>query len=113
MDELMRGRVVVAGEATGEVLLSSQPLSFWGGYDHRTGEIIDRRHPLSGQIAAGRILATPMLPKSVQVLMTNSAKYAYYVPGLLAAQVVFGSMADCVASAAEGRVVRDESLWMS
>jgi len=59
------------------------------------------------------ILATPMLPKSVQVLMTNSAKYAYYVPGLLAAQVVFGSMADCVASAAEGRVVRDESLWMS
>jgi predicted aconitase len=59
------------------------------------------------------ILATPMLPKSVQVLMTNSAKYAYYVPGLLAAQVVFGSMADCVASATEGRVVRDESLWMS
>ena len=59
MDELMRGRVVVAGEATGEVLLSSQPLSFWGGYDHRTGEIIDRRHPLSGQIAAGRILALP------------------------------------------------------
>jgi len=55
----MRGRVVVAGEATGEVLLSSQPLSFWGGYDHRTGEIIDRRHPLSGQIAAGRILALP------------------------------------------------------
>jgi predicted aconitase with swiveling domain len=59
VDELMRGRVVVAGEATGEVLLSSQPLSFWGGYDHRTGEIIDRRHPLSGQIAAGRILALP------------------------------------------------------
>jgi predicted aconitase len=55
------------------------------------------------------ILATPMLPKSVQVLMTNSAKYAYYVPGLLAAQVVFGSMADCVQSAIAGRVVRDES----
>jgi len=57
------------------------------------------------------ILATPMLPKSVGVLMTNSAKYAYYAPGLLATQVVFGSMADCVASAVEGRVVRDESLW--
>jgi predicted aconitase len=59
------------------------------------------------------ILATPMLPKSVRVLMTNSAKYAYYAPSLLAAQVVFGSMADCVASAVEGRVVRDESLWAS
>ena len=57
------------------------------------------------------ILATPMLPKSIRVLMTNSAKYAYYAPGLLATQVVFGSMADCVQSAIEGRVVRDESLW--
>ena len=57
------------------------------------------------------ILATPMLPKSLKVLMTNSAKYAHYAPSLLAAQVVFGSMADCVRSAVEGRVVRDESLW--
>jgi cis-L-3-hydroxyproline dehydratase len=57
------------------------------------------------------ILATPMLPKSVQVLMTNSAKYAYYAPGLLATQVAFGSMEDCVRSAIEGRVVRDETLW--
>jgi cis-L-3-hydroxyproline dehydratase len=57
------------------------------------------------------ILATPMLPKSIKVLMTNSAKYAYYAPGLLATQMVFGSMADCVQSAVEGRVTRDESLW--
>jgi predicted aconitase with swiveling domain len=59
MAELMRGLVVVAGDATGELLVSSEPLSFWGGYDSRTGEIIDRRHPLSGQIAAGRVLALP------------------------------------------------------
>jgi predicted aconitase with swiveling domain len=57
--EVIRGEVVVAGEAAGELLLSSRPLSFWGGYDHRTGEIIDRRHPLSGQYAAGRVLALP------------------------------------------------------
>jgi predicted aconitase with swiveling domain len=50
---------VVAGETAGELLVSDQPLSFWGGYDYRTGEIIDRRHPLSGQIAAGKILAVP------------------------------------------------------
>jgi len=30
---------------------------------------------------------------------------------LLATQVVFGSLADCVNSAIEGHVVRDESLW--
>jgi len=55
----MRGQVVVAGDAAGELLFSMEPLSFWGGYDSRTGEIIDRRHPLSGQIATGRVLALP------------------------------------------------------
>ena len=54
MERLMRGRVVVPGQAEGVALVSSEPLSFWGGYDYHTGEIIDRRHPLSGQIAAGR-----------------------------------------------------------
>ena len=56
---MIQGKPVVPGEAEGEALVSSEPLSFWGGYDHRTGEIIDRRHPLSGQIAAGRVLAVP------------------------------------------------------
>jgi len=57
------------------------------------------------------VLATPMLPKSIKVLMTNSGKYAHYAPGLLSTQMVFGSMADCVESAVAGRVVRDDSLW--
>jgi hypothetical protein len=56
---VIRGRVVVKGSAEGEALVSHEPLSFWGGYDYRTGEIIDRRHPLSGRIAAGRVLAVP------------------------------------------------------
>lgn len=56
---IIEGRIVVAGEASGELLVSLQPLSFWGGYDHQTGEIIDRRNPLSGRIAAGRVLAIP------------------------------------------------------
>lgn len=55
----VQGRVVVAGEAAGTLLASAEPLSFWGGYDARTGEIIDRRHPLAGASAAGRVLAVP------------------------------------------------------
>ena len=51
--------MVIAGEASGELLVSSEPLSFWGGYDARTGEIIDRRHPLAGKNAAGKILVVP------------------------------------------------------
>ena len=57
------------------------------------------------------ILASPMLPPEVRLLMTNSAKYAYYAPSLLNTRVTFGSLADCVRSAIEGRVVRDESVW--
>jgi predicted aconitase len=57
------------------------------------------------------ILATPMLPPEIKTLMTNSAKYAYYAPGILNTQVVFGSLADCVRSAVAGRVVRDEAVW--
>ncbi len=57
------------------------------------------------------ILASPMLPPEIKRLMTNSAKYAYYAPGLLNTQITFGSLTDCVQSAIKGRVVRDESLW--
>jgi predicted aconitase with swiveling domain len=56
----MQGRPLVAGDAEGTLLASSEPLSFWGGYDQETGEIIDRRHPLSGQNAAGCVLALPL-----------------------------------------------------
>lgn len=59
MAELIQAKPVVAGSAKGEALVSREPLSLWGGYDQATGEIIDRRHPLSGQIAAGRILVLP------------------------------------------------------
>ncbi len=57
------------------------------------------------------ILTTPMLPDEIHILMTNSAKYAYYTPGILNMRVVFGTLEDCVRSAVEGRVVRDEGLW--
>jgi predicted aconitase len=57
------------------------------------------------------ILTTPMLGDEVRTLMTNSPKFAYYTPGLLGKKVVFGSLADCVESAVQGRVIRGESPW--
>ncbi len=59
------------------------------------------------------ILTSPMLPAETKYLMTNSAKFAYYAPGLLSKQITFGSLKDCVASAVEGKVIRDETLWIS
>lgn len=58
------------------------------------------------------ILTSPMLPAGIRNLMTNSAKFAYYAPGMLAKSIAFGSLEDCVNSAVAGEIVRDESLWL-
>ena len=59
------------------------------------------------------ILTTPMLPPEINYLMTNSAKFSYYTPGLLNKKITFGSLSDCVNSAIEGRIIRDESAWIN
>ncbi len=57
--KVFRGRVVIAGNAAGEVLHADEPLSFWGGYDAASGRITDTHHPLAGQNAAGGVLILP------------------------------------------------------
>ena len=57
------------------------------------------------------VLATPMAPGATRRLMTNSAKYAWYSPSLLGSAVAFGSLAECVESARQGRVVREPGPW--
>jgi len=53
------GRSLVAGAAQGALLFADVGLSFWGGVDPFSGEVIDRHHPLSGQYLGGRVLAIP------------------------------------------------------
>ncbi|HCE6547270.1 TPA: aconitase family protein [Pseudomonas aeruginosa] len=52
-------RTLVAGSASGELLYAPTGLSFWGGVDPRSAEVIDRHHPLSGRHLHGRLLAIP------------------------------------------------------
>lgn len=52
----IRGRTLCAGEAAGQVLALSRPLSFWGGVDHQ-GRIIDAHHPQAGASIVGVVLA--------------------------------------------------------
>jgi predicted aconitase len=54
---------------------------------------------------------TSILRDTGGVVMTSSAKWAWYAPGNLGVRVVLGSLAECVESAVEGRVVRDDGLW--
>ena len=53
------GTFQLAGEAEGQALVFSQPLSFWGGIDAETGDIIDHSHPGLGQNVTGKILVMP------------------------------------------------------
>jgi len=43
--------------------------------------------------------------------MTNSGKCAYYAPGEMKVNVVFGNIEDCVHSAVLGIVHTEETRW--
>jgi len=58
------------------------------------------------------IVVAPLVKKNARVLMTNSAKYAHYAPGLIGVQSVYGSTSDCVASAIAGRVEIEDGPWV-
>lgn len=52
-------QVMVVGDAEGEVLVLSEPLSFWGGVSEASGDVIDVHHPQHGTNVAGRVLVMP------------------------------------------------------
>jgi predicted aconitase with swiveling domain len=52
----IQGRVLNPGQITADVQALDAPVSFWGGYDPLTGEIIDQRHPQAGRHVTGKIL---------------------------------------------------------
>ncbi len=54
--EMIRGRVLIAGEANGEVLRLTEPMSFWGGVDPATGVLNDPRGLALDESVTGRIL---------------------------------------------------------
>lgn len=81
-------------------------------------QILDRNGDLAALEAFGAtvtadtcIVVAPLVRSSVRVLMTNSAKYAHYAPGLIGARSVFADTADCVASAIAGRVTIEHDPW--
>ncbi len=55
----MKGRVIYRGMAEGEALTTAQPISFYGGVDPNTGEVIEKGHELQGKTVNGKILVFP------------------------------------------------------
>jgi predicted aconitase len=69
------------------------------------------RHAGVGIVTDTCTYLAPMIGDVDGPVMTDSAKWAWYGPSNTGVDVVFGSLEECVRSAAEGRVVRDERLW--
>lgn len=54
------GHALVEARAAGTALVLDEPLSFWGGLNPVTGDIIDRHHPQRGQSVTGRVVVLPV-----------------------------------------------------
>lgn len=56
---MLKGRVISTGRATGEALVTSMGISFFGGVDPETGQVVEKGHELEGQSISGRVLVFP------------------------------------------------------
>ena len=54
-----QGRKICSGQATGEALVSSMGISFFGGVDPESGMVVERGHELQGLSIAGKVLVFP------------------------------------------------------
>ncbi len=55
----LKCRIISKGQAKGEALVSSEPISFLGGVDPHTGQVIDSKHELNGKNIKDKILIIP------------------------------------------------------
>lgn len=60
MAEELKAQCIVPGNVEGDVIATTQSISFWGGVDPATGRVNDPRHELFGQNIAGKILVFPI-----------------------------------------------------
>ena len=56
---MIKCKNIAKGQAQGELIVSSEPISFLGGVDPETGEVIDPNHELKGEIIKDKILFIP------------------------------------------------------
>jgi predicted aconitase with swiveling domain len=57
--EQLRGRIIYRGKAEGEALVTSMPISFYGGVDPNTGVVLEKGHELQGISVKGKVLVFP------------------------------------------------------
>lgn len=59
MSQIIKGRIIARGQASGKVLMTKDPISFLGNVNPETGNIVDPAHELFGQSVKGTVLVFP------------------------------------------------------
>lgn len=57
--EQLKGRIIYKGKTQGEALVTSMPISFYGGVDPNTGIVLEKGHELQGISIKDKILVFP------------------------------------------------------
>ncbi len=90
-------RILVPGEGAARLLRLEAPLSFWGGVNPGTGEVVDPQHPQAGVTLRGAAVALPGLRGStagpgalLECLAAGTAPAALLLPRDVTAPLVAG-----------------------
>ena len=59
MQYKLTGRAIAPGTVEGEALVSKMPMSFYGGVDPKTGNVMEQGHELEGKNIKDKILVFP------------------------------------------------------
>ena len=59
MTTKFKAHIVSRGKAQGDALVSTQPISFLGSIDVKTGIVVEKGHELEGQSIKGKVLVFP------------------------------------------------------
>ena len=55
----MKGRIIMKGKTKATALVTTQPISFYGGVDPTNAIILEKGHELQGECVKGKILVFP------------------------------------------------------
>ena len=56
---IFHGRKISSGSVEGEALTTTMGISFYGGIDPETGQVMEKGHALEGQSIGGKVLVFP------------------------------------------------------
>ncbi len=93
----IKGRIISRGKAEGLALVSSEPITFLGGVDARSGKIVERGHELEGEGIAGKIL---VFPKGKGSTVGSYVIYGLKKAGLAPAAIINEKAEEMVATGA-------------